>query len=93
MEIKGYREMLLVGGSAISSLFFQQNIIDEVWITLEPYIFGRGKNLVQESNLDLTLKLINITKLNKKGTLLLKYSVVNTNFAPLSFRALRLRSV
>jgi len=76
MEIKGYREMLLVGGSAISSLFFQQNIIDEVWVTLEPYIIGRGKNLVEDTNLNLTLKLINLTKLNKKGTLLLKYSVV-----------------
>ncbi len=76
METLGFKTMLLVGGSAISSLFFQHNKIDEVWITLEPYIFGRGKNLVQESNLNLTLKLINVTRLNKKGTLLLKYSVV-----------------
>ena len=76
METKGHKTMLLVGGSTISSLFFKENKIDEVWITLEPYIFGRGKNLVEETNLNLTLELINLTKLNKKGTLLLKYSVV-----------------
>lgn len=76
MTTLGFKKMLLVGGSTISSLFFKENKIDEVWITLEPYIFGRGKNLLQDSNLNLTLKLINVTKLNKKGTLLLKYSVV-----------------
>jgi len=76
METQGYETMLLVGGSKISTLFFKENKIDEIWVTLEPYIFGRGKNLVEETNLDLTLKLINVTKLNKKGILLLKYSVV-----------------
>jgi len=93
METLGFKKMLLVGGSAISSLFFQQNIIDEVWVTLEPYIFGKGKGLFEESNLDVSLQLNSVKKLNKKGTLLLKYSVVNTSFSPLSFRALRLRSV
>ena len=76
MEIKGYKTMLLVGGSSINSLFFQQNMIDEVWVTLEPYIFGRGKCLVEEGDLDVSLKLKSVKKLNKKGTLFLKYSVV-----------------
>ena len=76
MEERRFNKMLLVGGSAISSLFFKENKIDEVWVTLEPYIFGRGKNLVEEIDLDISLKLINLTKLNKKGTLLLKYSIV-----------------
>lgn len=79
METQGYETMLLVAGSVISSLFFKENKIDEVWVTLEPYIFGRGKNLVEETNLNLTLKLINLTKLNNKGTLLLKYSVFKPN--------------
>lgn len=79
METKGYKTMLLVGGSVISSLFFKENKIDEVWITLEPYIFGRGKNMVEEIDLDIPLKLISFTELNKKGTLLLKYSVVKPN--------------
>ena len=76
METQGYETMLLIGGSVISSLFFKENKIDEVWVTLEPYIFGRGKNLVEEIDLDISLELINLTKLNKKGTLLLKYSIV-----------------
>jgi len=76
MEALGYKKMLLVGGSSINSLFFQQNMIDEVWVTLEPYIFGRGKNLIEETNLDVSLQLKSVKKLNKKGTLLLKYSVL-----------------
>ncbi|OGH19859.1 MAG: hypothetical protein A3D74_02900 [Candidatus Levybacteria bacterium RIFCSPHIGHO2_02_FULL_37_13] len=78
MEANGYKTMLLVGGSTISTLFFQQNIIDEVWITLEPNIFGKGKGLVEETDLDVSLQLNSIKKLNKSGTLLLKYSVVRS---------------
>lgn len=78
METLGFNKMLLVGGSTINSLFFQQNKIDEVWVTLEPYIFGRGKGLVEENDLDVSLKLKSVKKLNQKGTLLLKYSVVKS---------------
>jgi dihydrofolate reductase len=79
MESDGYKTMLLVGGSIINSLFFQQNIIDEVWITIEPLIFGKGKGLVEETNLNVPLRLNTVKKLNKNGTLLLKYCVVYTD--------------
>lgn len=76
MEALGYKTALLVGGSTMSSLFFQQNKIDEVWITLEPCIFGKGKSLVEEDDSDVSMNLKSVKKLNKKGTLLLKYSVL-----------------
>lgn len=71
----GYKKMLLVGGSVINGLFLKENLVDEFYLTIEPRIFGAGKNIVDGQLLNRSLKLISSRKLNKKGTLLLKYKI------------------
>lgn len=71
----GYKEMLLVGGETINTLFLKQKLINELWITVEPYIFGKGNGLFSEEMFDLNLKMKSHKKLNKKGTILLRYQV------------------
>ena len=75
LEKRGYSQMLLVGGSAINTLFFKESLIDELWLTLEPRIFGKGKSIVGLENLDVSLELLKMEELNSIGTLLLKYKV------------------
>lgn len=75
LEKLSYRKMLLVGGSEVYTLFLKAALVDEVHITIEPYIFGRGKNLILEEGLEVGLKLLSIKKLNSNGTLYLKYKV------------------
>ncbi|MBI4009065.1 dihydrofolate reductase [Candidatus Roizmanbacteria bacterium] len=75
MKKKGYKTMLVVGGGEINSLFFKTGLVDELYLTIEPKIFGEGRPLVSEEELDISLRLLSIKKLNSKGTLLLKYSV------------------
>jgi len=72
---KGYKKMLLVGGGTINSLFLKQNLVNELYFTLEPKIFGQGQGLVIEESLEIKLKLVSIEQLNKQGTLLLKYKI------------------
>ncbi len=76
LEQKGYNEMLLVGGSEINSLFFKSRLIDELHLTVEPKLFGTGKNLINESELNVNLQLIDIQKLNTRGTLHCVYKVL-----------------
>lgn len=71
----GYKKALLVGGSIINGLFLKHNLVDELYLTIEPRIFGKGKNIIEEQLLDKSLKLISIKKLNKAGTILLKYKI------------------
>lgn len=71
----GYKKMLVTGGSIINGLFLKQNLVDEFYLTIEPKIFGAGKNIVDGQLFNRSLKLVNVKKLNKKGTLLLKYKV------------------
>ena len=72
---KGYKEALLLGGATTNNEFFKDKLVDEVWITTEPYLFGNGQPFMTQKLL-IKLQLINIEKLNSQGTLLLKYKVL-----------------
>lgn len=71
----GYKKILLVGGATVNSLFLKQNLVDELFLTIEPKIFGMGKNLIEGKLLNTKLQLKSVKKINKMGTLLLKYKV------------------
>jgi dihydrofolate reductase len=73
---EGYAEMLVVGGAHVATSFFREELVDELWLTLEPKIFGKGGNLVVEEELDVTLKMLSFEKVNEQGTVLTKYAVI-----------------
>lgn len=72
----GEETVLIVGGAQIATSFFKEQLIDELWLTIEPRIFGTGGGFVTEEDLDIKLNLLSITKANDQGTLLTKYKVL-----------------
>jgi dihydrofolate reductase len=68
-------EALLVGGSQINAVFLKKKLINEIYLTIEPKIFGIGLPLAQGTLDDVHLELQNCTRLNAQGTLLLYYHV------------------
>ncbi|MEK7616205.1 MAG: dihydrofolate reductase family protein [Patescibacteria group bacterium] len=68
-------EALLVGGSELNAEFFKRKLINEIYLTIEPKIFGKGLPLAQDIPLEVELELINVERLNPQGTLLLHYRV------------------
>ena len=72
----GHQQMLVVGGPHIATSFLKEQLIDELWLTFEPKIFGRGDNFVTEAKLDINLHLIHCEKVNEQGTLITKYAVL-----------------
>lgn len=75
LEKRGLGQMLLLSGERLNKEFFEEKFIDEIFITVEPKIFGSGKKMVSESNLDIQLELLEMKKLNENGTILLHYKV------------------
>jgi dihydrofolate reductase len=73
---EGYDQLLVVGGPKIAASFLRENLIDEVWLTTEPRIFGEGKNMAMGEKLDISLKLISCEIADLEGTTITKYSVV-----------------
>jgi len=72
----GYKKMLIVGGAQINKLFLQAGLVNEIYLTLEPKLFGKGKELLEPFNLQQNLRLVSYDKLNHQGTLLLHYKLV-----------------
>jgi dihydrofolate reductase len=73
---KGFKKMVVVGGAHIATSFLKEQLIDELWLTIEPKIFGTGGNFVIEEQLDINLKLTSCEKVNEQGTLITKYDVI-----------------
>ncbi|MBF0209972.1 MAG: dihydrofolate reductase [Desulfamplus sp.] len=70
----GFESVALIGGSKINSLFAAQNLIDEIYITLVPKIFGQGLCLLS-GELDINLELVEMEKIDN-NSILLRYSVI-----------------
>jgi len=70
-----YKNILLLGGSEINSLFLKSKLVDELYLTIEPLLFGSGKNLISDSDLKINCHLLKVKRLNKKGTLFLVYKL------------------
>ncbi len=77
LEDRGFTEGLLVGGANTNTKFFKQGLVTELWQTLEPKILGSGNGIVGDEVVEFSLELISSERLNEKGTLLLKYKVIN----------------
>ncbi len=71
---QGYTSAALIGGSTINTLFAKKNLIDEVYITIVPRLFGQGLSLFN-GPLDMQLKLLK-TETIEDGFILLKYVVI-----------------
>jgi len=70
------KSVLIVGGAQIATAFLKEQLIDELWLTIEPKIFGNGASFVTDEKLDINLSLISSEKINERGTLITKYSVI-----------------
>ena len=76
LDDQGYKNMLLVGGPHVATSFLKEQLVNELWLTIEPRIFGTGGNFAIEEELDIELSLLSCEKVNEQGTLITKYAVV-----------------
>jgi dihydrofolate reductase len=75
-EKEGYEIMHVVGGPKVATAFLKEQLVDELWLTIEPKIFGSGDMLVTEEKIDIQLELISCEKVNEPGTLITKYKIL-----------------
>jgi riboflavin biosynthesis pyrimidine reductase len=74
LSARGLRRCALLGGSQIHSLFLTEHLVDELWLTIEPVLFGGGTPLLAQAT-DTRLRFFSEQKL-AADTLLLKYEVL-----------------
>lgn len=73
MNEHSYKNICVLGGSKTYSYFLEKDLLDELFITIEPVIFGKGISLFGEDVHEKKFELVSVKKLNDKGTILLSY--------------------
>lgn len=76
LRLQGVKQVALCGGARIYNLFLQKNLVDKMFLTIEPHIFGAGVKLFNEK-IEEKFQLLEQKKLNEQGTLLLEYVLKN----------------
>jgi riboflavin biosynthesis pyrimidine reductase len=71
---RGFSRCALLGGSQIHSLFLAAGLVEEIWLTIEPLLFGAGTPLLADPA-GTRLELQSLEKLGT-STLLAKYNVL-----------------
>ena len=72
------KKALLCGGARTYTLFLQLGLVDEIWLTLEPIVLKSGPSfglneLFKSDIWPTKFRMLNMGKLNTRGTLLLHY--------------------
>lgn len=76
----GYKRLCVLGGQQVYDYMLGQGLIDELYLTIEPVVFGQGISLFGEpvaepsSKSDRHFQLQSVKQLNKAGTVLLHYT-------------------
>lgn len=74
LAAEGYQKVSLCGGATIYNLFLAKDLVDELYLTVEPVLFGRGLALFNyPEKLMKRLRLVQTRQLSEQGTLLLEY--------------------
>jgi len=76
MSESGYEKILLAGGARLSGDFLAAGLVDDVYISYEPVLFGSGRPMIDEGGLDVKLRLQSVERLNEQGTILAHYKVL-----------------
>ncbi|HKJ91191.1 MAG TPA: dihydrofolate reductase family protein [Oceanipulchritudo sp.] len=77
---KGFRRIALCGGPALSSWFFGHALVDDLYLTVEPFLFTGGTPLLRTTR-EVACSLQSVKSLSQQ-TILLHYQVTSTEQSP-----------
>jgi len=74
----GFSQAAVLGGTKTYDTLLSQGFIDEIYLTIEPIIFGAGLSLFSKKlSILKNLKLDYVKKMNEDGSILLHYFLTN----------------
>ena len=71
---KGFETAFIAGGGTLNSSFIKEGLIDEIFLDVEPLIFGKGIPVFAADDFEYELELLEVNKLNS-DTVQLHYKV------------------
>ena len=74
LEQKGYKQAAICGGATIYTMFMEAGVVNKLYLTVEPMLFGKGIKLFDKAA-ERRLELVQVKNLNRY-TLLLEYNLL-----------------
>ncbi|MFA6463861.1 MAG: dihydrofolate reductase family protein [Candidatus Paceibacterota bacterium] len=74
LEDRGFKEVAICGGSTIYTKFLKAGVVDTIYLTVEPVIFGKGITLFNE-DVECKLELVSESH-TPQGTIFLEYKIL-----------------
>lgn len=76
LEERGYKEVAICGGSEIYTKFINSGVVETIYMTIEPIIFGDGIKMFKGTLLnDIPLELVS-SEITPTGTIFCEYKVI-----------------
>ena len=69
------KTVAVLGGAGVYRYMLDHELMDELYLTIEPHLFGRGIDLFASGKRSVSLNLLSVRRLNRRGTLLLHYVI------------------
>jgi len=70
-----FKKVAVLGGAKTYEYMLNNKMIDEIFLTIEPIVLGRGIKIFADETKPTKLKLISTRRLNGRGTVLLHYKI------------------
>lgn len=65
LEKRGFQAIMVCGGGGLNASFMKENLVDEMYLDIEPLVFGKGIRLFAESDFEARLELVETKELSK----------------------------
>jgi len=75
MKEKDVSEVVVGGGSMLNAGFLKDGLLDEIYLDIDPWLFGKGIKLFAETNAEAKLRLLEVSKLSE-NVIRLHYEVL-----------------
>lgn len=62
--LNDFEQVVVAGGGALNASFVEENLVDEIFIDIEPIILGHGIPLFRDKNFERNLKLVGQKKIS-----------------------------
>ena len=62
--LNDFEQVVVAGGGALNASFVEENLVDEIFIDIEPIILGRGIPLFRDKDFERNLKLVGQKKIS-----------------------------
>jgi len=62
--LSNFEQVVVAGGGALNASFVEENLVDEIFIDIEPVVLGQGIPLFRGKNFECNLKLVGQKKIS-----------------------------